>query len=226
MLPPESLIGGPTLSRDSLRYASRDARSIRLNPGGTAMDRRERARTIAVVVALALLPIFSANLPAQEEGGHHAAPEEGGHHANHAGFFLGVTRVEGHSSFTVGADYEGLLPVWDGRLAAGALLDAAIGSESQHVILAGTLSLRPVKALKLLAGPGLEFAGGHSEMLFRAGAAVDLAHIGPLTVSPGAYFDFVGGHVATVLGFTFGTGFSTCACPPRGSGGGQHGSRP
>ncbi len=189
------------------------------------MDRRERVCTIAVVLTLALSPIFPANLSAQEEGGHHPAAEAG-HHANHAGVFLGVTRVEGHSSFTVGADYEGLLPVWDGRLAAGALLDAAIGSESQHVILAGTLSLRPVKALKLLAGPGLEFAGGHSEVLFRAGAAVDLAHIGPRTVSPGAYFDFVGGHVATVLGFTFGTGFSTCACPPRGSGGGQHGSRP
>jgi len=162
------------------------------------VDGAQRVSTAGVLLALALAPIFPACLSAQE-GGHH--PQ------NHAGLFLGVTRVSGHSSFTVGADYERTLPVAHDRVAIGALIDAAIGPEPKHVIVAGTLSFRPVAPLKLLVAPGVEFAHGTSKGLFRAGAAVDVAHAGPLTISPGLYFDFVGGHTATVFGVTFGTGF-------------------
>ena len=60
------------------------------------MDRRQRVPMAAILLALALSPIFPASLSA----------EESGHHPNHAGLFLGVTRAEGNSSFTIGADYE------------------------------------------------------------------------------------------------------------------------
>lgn len=183
-----------------------EVRSLRAVPkkGGIAVDGKQRVSTAAMLLALALLPISPASLPAQE-GGHQA--EEGGHHLNHAGLFLGVTRLEGHSSFTIGADYERTLPVAHERVAIGALIDAAIGPEPKHVIVAGTLSFRPVEPLKLVVGPGVEFSHGKREALFRAGASVDLLHAGPFTISPGVYFDFVGGHTATVFGVTFGKGF-------------------
>lgn len=159
------------------------------------MNHRKGARALAVALAFT---IFPASLSAQDHGGHHA---------NHIGLFLGATRLEGHSSFTIGADYERRLPVAHDRLAVGALIDAAVGKEPNHVIVAGTISLRPVNAFKLLVAPGVEFANGHREALLRVGAAVDLPHIGVLTVSPGVYLDFVGGHRAVVYGVTFGTGF-------------------
>lgn len=162
------------------------------------MDGTQRVSTAGMLLALALSPIFPACLSAQE-GGHH--------HQNHAGLFLGVTRVSGHSSFTVGADYERTLPVAHERVAIGALIDAAVGPEPKHVIVAGTLSFRPLAPVKLLVAPGVEFAHGASKGLFRAGAAVDIAHVGRATIAPGVYFDFVGGHTATVFGVTFGTGF-------------------
>jgi len=172
------------------------------------MDGKQRVSTAAMLLALALLPISPASLPAQE-GGHQA--EEGGHHLNHAGLFLGVTRLEGHSSFTIGADYERTLPVARERVAIGGLIDVATGREAKHepkhVIVAGTLSFRPVEPLKLVVGPGVEFSHGKGEALFRAGASVDLLRAGPFTISPGVYFDFVGGHTATVFGVTFGKGF-------------------
>lgn len=161
------------------------------------MDGRQRFSTAAMLLALALSPIVPASLSAQE----------GGHHPNHAGLFLGVTRVEEHSSFTIGVDYERTLPVAHERVAIGGLMDAATGREPKHVIVAGTLSFRPVEPLKLLVGPGVEFSHGNSEALFRAGAAVDLPNAGAFTISPGAYFDFVGGHTAAVFGVTFGKGF-------------------
>ncbi len=172
--------------------------------GGIPVDGRQRVSTAAMLLALALLPISPASLPAQE-GGHLA--EEGGHHLNHAGLFLGVTRLEGHSSFTIGADYERTLPVAHERVAIGGLIDVATGREAKHVIVAATLSFRPVEPLKLVVGPGVEFSHGKHEALFRAGASVDLLHAGPFTISPGVYFDFVGGHTATVFGVTFGKGF-------------------
>ena len=161
------------------------------------MDRRQPVSTAAMFLALALSPIFPASLSAQESG----------HHPNHAGLFLGVTRAEGHSSFTIGADYERTLPVAHQRLAIGGLIDAATGREPKHVIVAGTLSFRPVESLKLLVGPGVQFSHGKSEALFRAGAAVDLPKAGAFTISPGVYFDFVGGHTAIVFGATVGKGF-------------------
>ena len=169
------------------------------------MKRCEHRRSAAVVFALAIVGTFPATLLAQEAGDHAVA--SGGHHANHAGLFLGVTRAGGHSSFTIGADYERRLPMAHERFAVGALLDAAVGPEPKHVIVAGTLSLRPVEPLKLLVAPGVEFAHGHREALVRAGVAVDIAHVGPLMVSPGLFFDFVGGHTALVFGLTFGAGF-------------------
>jgi len=151
----------------------------------------------AILLALALSPIFPASLSAQESG----------HHPNHAGLFLGVTRAEGNSSFTIGADYERTLPVAHERLAVGALIDAATGPEPKHVIVGGTLSFRPVERLKLLVGPGVQFSHGKREALFRAGASVDLPHTGAFSISPGVYFDFVGGHTAIVFGATVGKGF-------------------
>lgn len=162
------------------------------------MHRSEHAHAIAVVLGLTLSPLFPASLAAQESSGHHT---------NHSGVFLGVTRLEGHSSFTVGADYERRLPIAHERVALGALIDAAVGDEPKHVIVAATLSFRPMETVKLLVAPGVEFAHGLREALFRAGAAADIAHLGPLTVSPGLFFDFVGGHTATVFGLTFGAGF-------------------
>jgi len=161
------------------------------------VDRRQRVSTATLLLALALSPIFPTSLSAQESG----------HHPNHAGLFLGVTRAEGHASFTIGADYERTLPVAHERLAMGGLIDAATGREPKHVIVAGTLSFRPVESLKLLVGPGVQFSHGKSEALFRAGAAVDLPNVGAFTISPGAYVDFVGGHTAIVFGVTFGKGF-------------------
>lgn len=169
------------------------------------MKRSDHRRSAAVVFALAIVAIFPATLFAQEGDGHAAAGS--GHHANHAGVFLGLTRAGGHSSFTIGADYERQLPMAHERLAVGALIDAAVGPKPKHVIVAGTLSFRPVETLKLLVAPGVEFAHGHREALFRAGAAIDIAHVGPLMVSPGLFFDFVGGHTAIVFGLTFGSGF-------------------
>jgi len=129
------------------------------------------------------------------------------HHLNHAGLSLGVTRLEGHSSFTLGADYERTLPIAHERLAVGALVDAAVGNEPRHVILAATVSFRPIQPLKLLVGPGIEFSHGERNGLFRAGGSIDVTHAGPVTISPGLVFDFVGGHTATVFGVTFGVGF-------------------
>jgi hypothetical protein len=174
-------------------------------PEETVMKRSEHPRSAAVVFALAFVAIFPTTLLAQEDGGH--AASSGGHHANHAGLFLGLTRAGGHSSFTIGADFERRLPIAHERFAVGALVDAAVGPEPKHVIVAGTLSFRPVATVKLLIAPGVEFAQGHSEELFRAGAAIDIAHVGPLMVSPGLFFDFVGGHTAIVFGLTFGAGF-------------------
>ncbi|MCA1587076.1 MAG: hypothetical protein LC791_20675 [Acidobacteria bacterium] len=161
------------------------------------MAKRRKISTAAIIAALGLSAVPPASLSAQESG----------HHRNHAGLFLGVTRVEGHGSFTLGADYERTLPVGHERLAIGGLLDVATGREPKHVILGGTFSVRPVDALKLMAGPGVEFSHGKRRALFRTGAAVDLPHPTLFTISPGVYVDFSGGHTAVVFGVTFGRGF-------------------
>jgi hypothetical protein len=152
-------------------------------------------------VAIASVALVPSKSSAQDHGASH------GHHKNHAGLFLGATRLEGHSSFTVGADYERRLPVAHERFGAGALIDAAVGDEPEHVILAATISVRPVEPLKLVAGPGVQFSHGHRDALFRVGAAVDLPLIQSLTISPGVFFDFAGGHRAMVIGVTIGRGF-------------------
>ncbi len=167
------------------------------------MEQKRSARIFVRALAFILSTTVPTILSAQD----HGAQDQGGHHKHHAGLFLGATRAEGHSSFTVGADYERRLPVAHERLGVGALIDAAIGDEPKHVIVAATLSLRPVEPLKLLAGPGVQFSHGHRDPLFRFGAAVDLPRIRSLTISPGVSVDFVGGHRAMVFGVTLGKGF-------------------
>ena len=160
-------------------------------------------RTIAIggiglVVALILtvVPVSAQHV----NHGHKAQ-----HPRRHLALFVGNTQLEGHSRFTLGADFEYRLPVLHDRIGVGALAEAVFG-EHRATILGGAIFVHPVGNVKVLLAPSVEFSEGHKEFLFRSGLGYDL-HLGQVSVTPSASLDFVSGHVVQVYGVSLGMSF-------------------
>lgn len=136
-------------------------------------------------------------------------------HSHHLAIFSGATNnIDAeHTDFTLGAEYEYRLPIWQNRLGIGVIGERVFADQPEN-ILAGAALLHVGKGLKFLAAPGVVFAKHEShgetetvkEFLFRTGVAKDF-HVGRFSVTPALNFDFIKGHVSVVYGLTFGKGF-------------------
>ena len=153
----------------------------------------------------------AASLPAQD----HVADDHHLHHHHVAFMAGGMTPLSetSETSFALGADYEYRI---DERWGGGAGADFTFGDHKRAALFAGGASYRPLPALKVGTGPGLELvetdkpSGGMKNstyFVWWVGASWEF-HIGSLSVGPILYLDFVGETKTNLTyGATIGTGF-------------------
>ena len=159
-------------------------------------------RTIAIGGLGLVLALILTVVPASAQ---HVNEHKVHHPRSHLALFVGNTQLEGHSRFTLGADFEYRLPVLHDRIGVGALAEAVFG-EHRATILGGAIFVHPVGNVKVLLAPSVEFSEGHKEFLFRSGLGYDL-HLGQVSVTPSASLDYVSGHVVQVYGVSLGMSF-------------------
>jgi hypothetical protein len=101
------------------------------------------------------------------------------------------------TSWALGGDYERR---FNETLGAGIGVDFTFGDHKRAAILATGVTYRPIEALRLSTGPGLEWvdkdkAGGGTStkayFLWGIGTAYDF-HLGDWSLTPTVYLDFVG----------------------------------
>ncbi|MFQ5652009.1 MAG: hypothetical protein ACE5IY_18920 [bacterium] len=155
-------------------------------------------------------------------------------HKHHFAIFSGATSniEQKHTNFTLGAEYEYRLPVWQNRIGVGAVAERVFADHAETV-LAGAALLHAGKGLKFLLASGVVVAeehhaetvslhadaeGGHGEepasgetgtakeFLLRAGLAKAF-HAGRFSITPALNFDLINGNLAVVYGLCFGRGF-------------------
>lgn len=167
-------------------------------------------RTIATM----FLVVASLNTPAlagpatetdKDKPGTHLKGDDPHHTRRHLALFFGATRFEGHARFTLGGDFEYRLGFAKNKFGVGALAETTFG-DHPATIVGGALFVHPVKSIKVILAPGVEFSHGHREFLFRSGLGYDL-HVGQASVTPSVSLDFVSGHVVQVYGVSVGLGF-------------------
>jgi len=171
--------------------------------------------TVCGSVAAAILAVFvflgsSTGLTAQEHGDEHSF------HHNHVAILAGAMTPlseTSQTSFALGADYEYR---FNERWGTGVGIDFTFGDHKRAALIATGVAYRPVPALRLGTGPGLEVVekdkpeGGTKStpyFLWGLSAAYEF-HVGRLSVSPTLYLDFVGETKTNLTyGIAVGTGF-------------------
>ncbi|MDH4130016.1 MAG: hypothetical protein OEV44_14760, partial [Spirochaetota bacterium] len=128
------------------------------------MLRKKLVGIIIVILITAFISLGSSNK---------SIASEGKDHNHHIAIFLGLTynkhlELDKQTFFVAGADYEYRLPFASRLLGLTAIFDMTFATHKVK-LLAGGLVLHPYGGLKLIAAPGMEFEGGHSEFGFRAG---------------------------------------------------------
>ena len=160
---------------------------------------------VVSIVAGAVAPAL-----AEEAGGAEGAEPAEPHHMNHVAVFVGGTTSLGDDStthFTLGADYERRLDAITHHLGIGALVDAAIGSDTE-TLAAGFVAVHPVTGLMLLGAAGVVFTGaGHDGAFALRGAAAYFFEVHELSVGPEVSVDRANSETAVVYGLTVGKGF-------------------
>jgi hypothetical protein len=146
---------------------------------------------------------------ARAEGGASAAEEaqegeEHGEHRHHLSLLLGATSYleENETSFTLGVDYERRLsPRW-----GAGLFGEVVFADETETLLGVSGIYHATRQLELVAGVGLEFADGESELLLRLGA-VYLWEKRGYSLGPFLFWDTVSGDSSLVYGVSVGKGF-------------------
>lgn len=128
--------------------------------------------------------------------------EHGDESKNEIAVFLGATHERRRdNSGAVGLEYERRL---NETFGIGALAEFTAGG-SDFWVYAIPLTIHSDR-WKFVVAPGIEYADGRSERLFRLGAAYELES-GGMKIMPGLNLDFVGGEVVLIVGVSFGMGF-------------------
>jgi len=166
----------------------------------------------SVTVLSVLLLVGSAStLAAQEHG-----DDDHDFHHHHVGVLVGgmtpLTEAS-ETSFALGAEYEYRFnELWG----TGLGVDFTFGDHKRTALIATGVSYRPIPALKIGTGPGLEMVekdklGGGAEtkpyFLWGFAAAYEF-HLGSLSLAPTLYLDLVGETKTNLTyGIAIGTGF-------------------
>lgn len=108
-------------------------------------------------ISIAALVVLAGRMAGQEAIEDHADEDHHFHH-NHIAAFLGATTPldkerGGTTSFTVGVDYERRFTAVIGAMA---LADFSFGDLKREAIFAAQFAIRPIEALRLALGPGVE----------------------------------------------------------------------
>ena len=165
-------------------------------------------RTLLTAVAVAL--IIASGMTTKSVASETETEEHDGHHRHHVSALVGVAteyeRSREETGFAIGATY---VFNFHERWGAGATVEALGHETVRDVVLILTAEFHAAAGLRLIAGPGIEFAPEHDEFVVRAGAAYDfdLGETG-LTLAPETYVDFIeNGKRTWVVGVALGYGF-------------------
>ena len=159
---------------------------------------------------LAAVPLLSVELLAentQTEVPHVESEHED--HFHHVGVFFGAaTRfVDTHSSETgaaIGLDYEHTFaPRWG---VGGVVEFVTFNNNHRDLAVALPISYHAFKRIKIAAGPGLEIASGHAELMLRVSASYTI-ELGNWTLSPEIAGDVTRESVVVTYGLSLGRGF-------------------
>ncbi len=142
--------------------------------------------------------------PAEEAEGH---GDHGALPHHHLALVIGAVTEskEGHEDehgLAVGAEYEFR---FHERWGAGVAVERLSGDHLRETLVVFPVSLHPSGGLRLMAGPGVEFAEDHDSSLFRLGAGYEFEAGGPWTLAPEIVVDFIsGGGTTWVAGLALG----------------------
>ena len=150
------------------------------------------------------VPASDTDNPTEEaegHGEHHALP----HH--HLALVIGAVTEskEGHEDehgLAVGIEYEFR---FHERWGVGVAVERLSGDHLDATVVALPVSLHPSGGLRLMAGPGIEFAEEGNESLWRLGAGYEFEIGAPWTLAPEIVVDFIsGGGTTWVAGIALG----------------------
>ena len=128
-----------------------------------------------------------------------------GDSVHHGAVFLGnTTNDKNKSAFTIGLDYEYLLPTEHKTLSVLVILDYATFDSPVFIAAAGVV-WRPSGGVKFLTAIGHEWVSDHSASMFRIGIGYDI-HLKSISITPVYNYDRIGSHYASVFGLEFGFG--------------------
>lgn len=124
-------------------------------------------------------------------------------HPHHLSLFLGNTKLDDESGFTIGVDYEYRLNAFVGL---GSVIEYSAGDLDAWTVLAVT-DLHITNQWIAQLGPGAEFTSEHELFVFRVGTLYEF-EVADWTISPQVHFDYHDGHDnATVVGLAIGHAF-------------------
>ncbi len=145
--------------------------------------------------------IGSPDEGSEGDGEHHALP----HH--HLALVIGAVTEskEGHQDehgLAVGIEYEFR---FHERWGVGVAVERLSGDHLDATVVVLPASMHPSGGLRLMAGPGVEFAEEDDHWLWRLGAGYEFETGGPWTVAPEVVVDFIsGGGTTWVAGLAVG----------------------
>lgn len=124
---------------------------------------------------------------------------------HHAAIFTGVTTGDDSAAETLGVEYEFKLPVLEGKLGLGGVVETIKGDHNASLVGLGLIYHLP-HHLKVNATYITEKSHGHEISINRFGMAYD-HHIGKYSISPTVNIDSSAHHVFTVYGVAWGVSF-------------------
>ena len=145
-----------------------------------------------------------AESPAEEAEGH---GDHGALPHHHLALVIGAVTEskEGHEDehgLAVGLEYEFR---FHERWGVGVAVERLSGDHLRETVVVLPVSLHPSGVLRLMAGPGIEFAEEGNESLWRLGAGYEFEIGAPWTLAPEIVVDFISGGDSTwVAGIALG----------------------
>jgi hypothetical protein len=125
---------------------------------------------------------------------------------NEISVFGGVTHTSDDNKGTAGVDYERRLPFFNSSLGVGALVDSAIGSDTE-TLFAVPFFVHPYLGLELLVAPGFSISSDPTKFVFRSGAGYAIELSKSFAVVPNISFDVSKDPLATVYGLSIAFSF-------------------
>ena len=162
-----------------------------------------RPRLVTAIALACLLMFPGSHVAAEEPGVARSDHAEEAHHRHLVSAFVGVTHEHGEDAPTFGAEY--IFDVIPDRFGVGGLVELAKGDLDAEFAMA-LAHYRPVGALYLAGGVGVERRTGERETVGRIGVGYDF-EFGRWVVAPEVNLDFVHREDTLVYGVAIGRKF-------------------